>query len=220
MRAEALIRWRHKTRGLLPPSTFIALAEEIGLSVAIDEWVIREACRKAASWPTSIAVAVNLSPNQFRNRTLVKKVVAALAEAGLAPGRLELEITETSLLLDSEAVFDSLYRLREHGVRLALDDFGTGYSSLSYLKRFPLDGIKIDREFIDGLGVDEGDSAIVEAIVAMGSALGLRVVAEGVETPLQLRRLRELGCQRAQGYLFSRPQPAEAIEGFLAAPVI
>ena len=215
VRAEALIRWRHKTRGLLPPSAFIALAEEIGLSVALDEWVIRQACRKAASWPTSIAVAVNLSPNQFRNRTLVKKVEATLAEAGLAPGRLELEITETSLLLDSEAVFDSLYRLREHGVRLALDDFGTGYSSLSHLQSFPFDRIKIDRSFTKDIGDHAGSLTIVRAVIALATGLGMKTTAEGVETRQQLEMLRKEGCTEMQGFLFSEPLPAPEIDRLL-----
>jgi diguanylate cyclase (GGDEF)-like protein len=215
VRAEALIRWRHKTRGLLPPSAFIALAEEIGLSVALDEWVIRQACGKAASWPTSIAVAVNLSPNQFRNRTLIKKVEATLAEAGLAPGRLELEITETSLLLDSEAVFDSLYRLREHGVRLALDDFGTGYSSLSHLQSFPFDRIKIDRSFTKDIGDHAGSLTIVRAVIALATGLGMKTTAEGVETRQQLEMLRKEGCTEMQGFLFSEPLPAPEIDRLL-----
>jgi diguanylate cyclase (GGDEF)-like protein len=217
VRAEALIRWRHKTRGLLPPSIFIALAEEIGLSVALDEWAIREACRQAAGWPATIHVAVNLSPTQFRNRALVKKVAAALADARLAPERLELEITETSLLLGSEAVFDSLYRLREHGVRLALDDFGTGYSSLSHLQSFPFDRIKIDRSFIKDIGDHAGSLTIVRAVIALAGGLGMKTTAEGVETRQQLEMLRAEGCTEMQGFLFSEPLPAPEIDRLLRA---
>jgi diguanylate cyclase (GGDEF)-like protein len=217
VRVEALTRWRHGTRGLLPPSAFIALAEEIGVSVALDEWAIREACRQAATWPASIAVAVNLSPKQFQSRTLTRRVAAALAEAGLAPERLELEITETSLLLGSEAVFDTLYRLREHGVRLALDDFGTGYSSLSHLQSFPFDRIKIDRSFIKDIGEHAGSLTIVRAVIALAAGLGMKTTAEGVETRDQLEILKAEGCTEMQGFLFSEPLRAPDLDRLLRA---
>jgi diguanylate cyclase (GGDEF)-like protein len=212
---EALIRWRHKTRGLLPPADFIPLAEEIGLSVAIDEWVVREACRQAASWPGKTAVAVNLSAKQFRSRTLVKMVVSALADAGLDAERLEVEITESSLLQGSEATFDSLYRLRGLGVRLALDDFGTGYSSLSYLQSFPFDCIKIDRSFIKDISDHAGSLTIVRAVIGLAAGLGMKTTAEGVETREQLEILKSEGCTEVQGFLFSEPLPAHEVDRLL-----
>jgi EAL domain-containing protein (putative c-di-GMP-specific phosphodiesterase class I) len=189
----------------------------MGLSVILDEWTISEACRQAANWPAGIAVAVNLSPNQFRRGALVKKVLSALSESGLAPERLELEITETSLLLGSEAVFDNLYRLREHGVRLALDDFGTGYSSLSHLQSFPFDRIKIDRSFTKDIGSHAGSLTIVRAVIALATGLGMKTTAEGVETRQQLEMLRAEGCTEMQGYLFSEPLPAPEIARLLRA---
>lgn len=214
-RVEALIRWLHKTRGLVPPAGFIPLAEEIGLSVALDEWVIREACRQAATWPDKIAVAVNLSPRQFRSRTLVKMVTAALRDAGLDAERLELEITETSLLQGSEATLDNLFRLRELGVHLALDDFGSGYSSLSYLQSFPFDRIKIDQSFIRDIGEHIGSLTIVRAVIGLAAGLGMQTSAEGVETRKQLEILKAEGCTEMQGFLFSEPLRAPDLDRLL-----
>ena len=221
---EALVRWQHPRRGLCGPEDFITVAEETGLIVDVGFWVLEQACRQAAEWQRDLGrrltLSVNVSPRQLTGVAFGARVEEIAASSGMQPGTLALEITESALISETRAPQDSIRNLRDHGLLLLLDDFGTGYSSLSYLKRFPLDGIKIDREFVDGLGTDENDTAIVEAIVGMARALDLRVVAEGVETPLQLERLSELGCQRAQGYLFSRPQPADLIAPFLNAPVI
>ena len=208
---EALIRWHHPTRGLVSPADFIPLAEEIGLIVPIGEWVIRTACGEAATWPDGLSVAVNLSPAQFKSKKLVQVVGAALAASGLAPGRLELEITEGVLLQESEANLAMLHALRGLGLRISMDDFGTGYSSLSYLRSFPFDKIKIDRSFVSG-GQSENDSmAIVRAIASLGASFGMTTVAEGVETVEQMSRIRHEGCTDVQGYFISRPVSADAI---------
>jgi diguanylate cyclase (GGDEF)-like protein len=209
--AEALVRWEHPQRGLLAPGEFIGVAEESGLIVPIGEWVLATACREAATWPGErpLMVSVNLSPRQV-NPSLIDSVAHAVTEAGLDPDLLALEITEGVLLEESAAATGTLKALRALGVHLVLDDFGTGYSSLGYLKRLPLDGIKIDRSFIGGLGTDPDDSAIVSAIAGMAGSLGLTIIAEGVETLGQVIELRKLACQRAQGYHFGRPMPAEA----------
>ncbi len=215
---EALIRWRHPARGIVSPAEFIPLAEEIGLIVPIGEWVLRTACREAARWPGDLTVAVNLSPAQFRGGKLVATVASALAASGLDPRRLELEITEGLLLHDSDANIATLHALRDLGLRIAMDDFGTGYSSLSYLRSFPFDRIKIDRSFVSG-GPDEGAGdamAIVRAVAGLGAALGIATVAEGVETPEQMDRIRREGCTDVQGYLISRPVPAAAIRHLFA----
>jgi diguanylate cyclase (GGDEF)-like protein len=208
---EALLRWNHPTRGMVPPSEFIPVAEEIGLIVPLGAWVIQQACREAATWPKHISVAVNLSSAQFRGLALVQTVVSAMNDAGLSPLRLELEITESALLADSESTIATLNNLRALGVRIAMDDFGTGYSSLSYLRSFPFDKIKIDRSFIKDLD-EEGDcSAIVKAVAGLGAALGMTTTAEGVETVEQLRQIRAHGCTEVQGYFFGRPCPARAL---------
>jgi EAL domain-containing protein (putative c-di-GMP-specific phosphodiesterase class I) len=210
---EALLRWHNAERGPVPPSEFIPLAEEMGLIVPLGEWVLREACHEAARWPDPVKVAVNLSPVQFRNRALVTTVTQALAAARLAPHRLELEITEAVLLQDDEAVVTMLHQLRALGVRISMDDFGTGYSSLAYLKRFPVDTIKIDRSFIQGIPGDSDDSTLTQAIIAMAHSLRLRTVAEGVETAEQAEFLRLNHCDEIQGYYFSRPLPyAQLVE--------
>jgi diguanylate cyclase (GGDEF)-like protein/PAS domain S-box-containing protein len=208
---EALLRWRHPVRGLVPPSDFIPVAEETGLIAPIGNWVLDQACREAARWPDETGVAVNLSPMQFRSRDLVQVVATALAESGLAPHRLELEITESVLLRDSEANIAMLRALKALGLRIAMDDFGTGYSSLSYLRRFPFDKIKIDRSFVSDLPDGGGSGAIVRAVVGLGASLGVIITSEGVETPQQLDYLRAEGCEQAQGYLFSRPVPANEV---------
>jgi EAL domain-containing protein (putative c-di-GMP-specific phosphodiesterase class I) len=208
---EALIRWRHPN-GWVPPDTFILIAEEIGLIVPLGEWVIREACATAAQWPPHLKIAVNLSAAQFRNPGLVQVVMSALANSGLAAQRLELEITETILLDESEATLAVLYQLRELGVRIAMDDFGTGYSSLSYLQSFPFDKIKIDRSFIEGIADGGGSLNIVRAVTAMANGLGMITTAEGVETPEQLEAVRAEGCTEMQGFLFSPAVPANELE--------
>ena len=214
---EALIRWHHPIRGLVSPADFIPLAEEIGLIVPIGEWVIRTACSEAARWPEGLSVAVNLSPAQFKSKKLVQAVASALAASGLAPGRLELEITEGVLLQENEANLATLHALRALGLRISMDDFGTGYSSLSYLRSFPFDKIKIDRSFISG-GKANGDSmAIVRAIANLGASFGMTTVAEGVETPEQMNRIRHEGCTDVQGYFISRPISALDIRRLFAA---
>ena len=217
---EALIRWNHPVRGLVPPNDFIPLAEEIGLILPMGEWVLRRACHDAAGWPTHARVAVNLSPAQFAKKSLVEDVADALADSGLPPARLELEITETVMLEDTEATLVVLHRLRRLGVSISMDDFGTGYSSLSYLRRFPFDKVKIDRSFIQGLG-DVGEAgrdseAIVGAVTELCRSMGMATVAEGVETVEQLDSLRRGHCSQVQGYLFSRPRPADEVPGILA----
>jgi EAL domain-containing protein (putative c-di-GMP-specific phosphodiesterase class I) len=214
---EALIRWHHPEKGLIPPSTFIPVAEEIGFIIQLGEWAIREACRTARSWPNDIKIAVNLSPVQFRNPGFLAIVVGALSASGLPPDRLELEITEGMLLQDCEATLNTLYKLRALGVRIAMDDFGTGYSSLSYLQSFPFDKIKIDRSFVKDIADGRGSLNIVRAVAAMANGLGMTTTAEGVETKEQLDTVRAEGCTEMQGFLFSKPLPADEIEPLLLA---
>jgi diguanylate cyclase (GGDEF)-like protein len=209
---EALIRWHHPEQGMVAPNAFIPLAEEIGLIIPLGEWVIREACAAAARWPEDLKVAVNISPAQFRSPGLVQVIFNALAASGLAAERLELEITETVLLQDSEATLIKLYQLRELGVRIAMDDFGTGYSSLSYLQSFPFDKIKIDRSFIKDITESSGSLNIVRAVAALAKGLGMTTTAEGVETKEQLDTIALEGCTEMQGFLFSRPLPPQEIE--------
>jgi EAL domain-containing protein (putative c-di-GMP-specific phosphodiesterase class I) len=219
--AEALVRWLHPTEGLRPPDSFIPLAEETGLIVEIGEFVLRDACRQAVRWTgpgvdgEPLMVTVNLSARQVTDPRIVDQVAAALAEARLDPGRLVLEITETVLMQDREAAVTNLERLKALGVRIAIDDFGTGYSSLAYLCTFPLDMLKVPREFVDALGREANAEAVTHAVVELARALGLVTVAEGVETTDQQQRVAELGCDLAQGYLFSRPVDAEAVMVFL-----
>ncbi|MBE7213006.1 MAG: EAL domain-containing protein, partial [Gluconacetobacter diazotrophicus] len=216
---EALLRWRHPARGLVPPMEFVPLAEEIGLIVPMGEWVLEQACREAARWPDPVSVAVNVSPCQFGDaERLVGAVGRALSATGLPGARLELEVTEGVLLRGTDGVLDALHRLRAMGVRVAMDDFGTGYSSLSQLHSFPFDKIKIDRSFVRNrvAGGGDGGDAIVRAIAALGSSLGMETIAEGVETEDQLRRIRAGGCTSVQGYLFSRPVPAEQVAAVIA----
>ncbi|WP_426410351.1 bifunctional diguanylate cyclase/phosphodiesterase [Bradyrhizobium ganzhouense] len=213
---EALLRWSHPERGMVSPADFIPVAEDTGLISEIGEWVLKQACTEAASWPGDIHIAVNVSPVQFRSKTLALKVAAALAESGLAPGRLELEITETVLIRDDEEALTILQQLRELGVRIALDDFGTGYSSLSYLHRFPFDKIKIDRSFISDIGEPEDSSPIVQAVVHMAAARHMATTAEGVETEAQRDVLRRLGCSQMQGWLFSPAVPAAKLKQLLS----
>ena len=211
--AEALIRWRHPTLGLIPPDKFIPLAEESGLIVPIGEWVLRAACQQAAAWQAeglrAMCVAVNLSAQQFKQKMLFEVVSGALSRANLEPRYLEVELTESAVMEDAEKSVQILRRLSEHGVRIAVDDFGTGYSSLSYLRRLPLDKLKIDRAFIRDIVTSRDDAEIVRAIVTLAHTLRLQVVAEGVETEDQLRFLRSLGCDHYQGYLCSPPVEAK-----------
>jgi diguanylate cyclase (GGDEF)-like protein len=212
---EALLRWNHPERGLVPPDEFIPVAEEIGLIVPLGDWVLKRACRDAVAWPGKLTVAVNLSAVQFRNPMLPLSVVSALGQSGLAASRLELEITETVLLQDDRAVLDALHQFRGLGVRICMDDFGTGYSSLSYLRSFPFDKIKIDRSFIRELGNKSDAVAIVRAVMELGSSFGMITTAEGVETEEQLEILRIEGCMQVQGFLFSRPKPVAEIPAML-----
>jgi diguanylate cyclase (GGDEF)-like protein len=213
---EALLRWTSPEHGAMSPADFIPIAEKTGLISPIGEWVLRQACAAATTWPDHISVAVNLSPVQFKNRGLVDQVKAALADTGLRPNRLELEITESVLLIDSKATLAILHQLRDMGVRLSMDDFGTGYSSLSYLLSFPFDKIKIDRSFVGDSSNTAGARAIVKAVVDLGQSLGMAITAEGVETAQHLALVRELGCTELQGFLFSKPLPEPLIPALLA----
>ena len=208
--SEALIRWHHPVHGKIAPGHFISVAEDTGLIVPIGEWVLRRACSEAASWAEPLIVAVNLSPAQFRDGDIAETVASVLKETGLAPERLELEITENLLINDTEEVLGKLNRLRELGVAIAMDDFGTGYSSLSYLARFPFSKIKIDRQFIRNMTRDPAMRAIVKTIVALGKSLEIAVTAEGVETQEQAAMLREFGCPQVQGFLYGYPEAADA----------
>ena len=204
---EALVRWHHPSRGVISPGTFIPLAEESGLIMSLGEWILREACREAASWPRLLSIAINLSPMQFRHGDLPGLVHEILLETGLTPGRLELEITEGVLVDDFSRALSLLRRLKNLGVRIAMDDFGTGYSSLSYLQSFPFDKIKIDQAFISKLGENSQSAAIIRAVIGLGRGLDLPVVAEGVETEEQLTFLTKEGCNELQGFLIGRPKP-------------
>ncbi|HYZ22755.1 MAG TPA: EAL domain-containing protein [Rhodopila sp.] len=208
---EALARWRHPTRGLVPPGEFIPLAEESGLIVPLGRWVLEAACREAASWHLPLRIAVNVSPVQFRQPDLADTIISVIAQTGLAPQRLEIEVTESVLIRHADQAVETLERLRDHGVNISLDDFGTGYSSLSYLRRFPFNKIKLDRSFIQGLGEDKEAAVITRAIVALGRSLSLVVTAEGVETSEQLDFLAAEDCDQIQGYLVSKPLPASDI---------
>ncbi len=213
---EALIRWHHPTRGLVSPADFIPLAEEIGLIVPIGEWVVRTACAEAAQWPAELSIAVNLSPAQFKSKKLVQVIASALSTSGLAPHRLELEITEGVLLHENDANLTTLHALRGLGLRISMDDFGTGYSSLSYLRSFPFDKIKIDRSFVSGGKSQDESMAIVRAIASLGASFGMTTVAEGVETPEQMSRIRHEGCTDVQGYFISRPISSVAVRTLFA----
>jgi diguanylate cyclase (GGDEF)-like protein/PAS domain S-box-containing protein len=204
---EALARWQHPARGMVPPGTFIPLAEESGLIVPMSEWILRTACREAASWPRNLQIAVNLSPVQFRHGDLAGLVHTVLLETGLSPDRLELEVTEGVLIDDFSRAVSILRRLKSLGVRIAMDDFGTAYSSLSYLQSFPFDKIKIDQAFISNVERNRQSAAIARAVIALARVLGLPVLAEGVETKEQLAFLAREGCDEVQGYLIGRPRP-------------
>jgi len=207
---EALVRWRHPVHGKVAPAHFISVAEETGLIVPLGEWVLRRACSDAVSWTEPLTVAVNLSPAQFRDADMAETVARVLRETGLPPKRLELEITESLLISDTDEVFGKLTRLRELGVRIVMDDFGTGYSSFNYLARFAFDKIKIDRQFVRNMTRDPAMLAIVKTIVTLGKSLGVTVTAEGVESEEQAAMLREFGCPEAQGFLYGQPGAPEA----------
>jgi len=217
--AEALVRWQHPVRGLVSPGEFIPLAEATGLIVPLGQWVLVTACTQLAAWATQpalaqLTMAVNVSAHQFRETDFVAKVMQALHDTGADPQRLKLELTESLLAHDVEDVIVKMEALRAHGVSFSLDDFGTGYSSLSYLKRLPLSQLKIDKSFVRDVLVDANDAAIARTIVLLGQSLQLDVVAEGVETEGQRRFLADNGCDVYQGYLFGKPMPVAAFEGF------
>ncbi len=214
---EALLRWRHPVRGMIPPAEFIPVAEETGLIEEIGQWVLRTACIEASAWPAHVRLAVNVSPIQFKSETLALKVASALAESGLDPRRLELEITEAVLIADDDAALVTLGQLRALGVHIALDDFGTGYSSLQYLQRFPFDKIKIDRSFVKEVTRNSGSASIIRAVVSIAADRNMITTAEGVETDQQRDTVQMLGCTQMQGYLFSRPVPAQDVRTLLAA---
>jgi EAL domain-containing protein (putative c-di-GMP-specific phosphodiesterase class I) len=216
---EALLRWEHPARGLLAPGEFLSVAEQSGLILPIGKWALEQACLEARRWSASDHegpapyVRVNLSSRQLAQPDLVKTVGEVLQRTGLPPSRLGLEVTEGVLMEEADSPVETLQALKQLGVRLLLDDFGTGYSSLSHLVSFPIDVLKIDRSFVARLGGDPRDEAILGAVLGMSRALGLTVIAEGVETEVQVGRLRALGCMFAQGYLFARPAPPEEMEG-------
>jgi diguanylate cyclase (GGDEF)-like protein/PAS domain S-box-containing protein len=218
---EALVRWQHPTRGLVMPTDFIPIAEETGLIITIGQWVLEQACRQVAVWQAEspqgppLQVSVNLSPRQFEHAGLIEDVERALRQSGIGPASLKLEVTEGVIMRDTEASILTLRKLKDHGIRISIDDFGTGYSSLSYLRRLPLDVLKIDRSFVQGIGQNPEDNAIVQAIISMAKSLGLSVTAEGVETNEQAALLREWSCEQAQGFLFARPLDAKNITDLL-----
>jgi diguanylate cyclase len=207
---EALLRWKHATRGEIPPAEFIPVAEESGIILQIGEWVLRAACREAATWRQPLTVAVNVSAVQIHNANFAHTVHEILYETGLPPGRLELEVTETVLVHDLNRALATLRRIKILGVRIAMDDFGTGYSSLSNLRAFPFDKIKIDSSFIKSVDVNDQGAAIVRSVLGLGRALGLPVLAEGVETAAELAFLENELCNEAQGYLFGMPADIES----------
>jgi EAL domain-containing protein (putative c-di-GMP-specific phosphodiesterase class I) len=212
---EALLHWRHPDLGMLPPKEFIHVAEETGLIVPIGEWVLKTACAEAKAWQQAglpqLNVAINLSARQFRDTQLISKIAATLAVTGLGPRFLELEITETVIMSETGHTINVLTRLADLGVRVSIDDFGTGYSSLAYLKRFPVHKLKIDRAFVRDIQSSRDDAAIVQAIITLGKALDLGVIAEGVETSEQLAFLTNLGCDQYQGFYFSGALPPKEL---------
>ncbi|MFC5481423.1 putative bifunctional diguanylate cyclase/phosphodiesterase [Microvirga aerilata] len=214
---EALVRWQHPERGWVSPSDFIPLAEEIGLIAQIGAWVLKQACSEAVTWPSDMRVAVNVSSTEFKSQSFFSNVTSALQMAGLPGHRLELEITETVVLQDTEATLATLLQLRALGVRISMDDFGTGYSSLSYLRKFPFDKIKIDQSFIADLPDRDGSVAIIKAIAGMSHSLGMNTTAEGVETMEQFEAVRLQGCTEVQGFFFSPAVPAYKIAELIAS---
>jgi EAL domain-containing protein (putative c-di-GMP-specific phosphodiesterase class I) len=222
---EALVRWQRSDGRMVPPGEFIPLAEDTGLIVPLGEWVLSEACRQVAIWQRQfpsdppLAVTVNVSAKQFSEPGMVEKTRLAVESSGLAPGSLRIELTESVLVETGESILAVLVGLRRVGIQLYLDDFGTGYSSLSYLHKFPIQTLKIDRSFVSRLGVEGENAAIVNTIVGLAHELGLNVIAEGVETGDQVVHLKAIRCENAQGFYFSKPMPAAAVEHFLSANV-
>ncbi|MNE41865.1 Phytochrome-like protein cph2 [compost metagenome] len=218
---EALLRWRHPKRGLVPPGDFIPVLEELGLVVQVGDWVLNEACRQLKAWHLEKMrlpkISVNISARQFADGQLAQRISAIIEDSGLPPACLELELTESILMRDVAEAMNILENLKRLGLCIAVDDFGTGYSSLNYLKQFPIDVLKIDRSFVDGLPDGERDAQIARAIIAMAHSLNLAVIAEGVETQAQLGFLREHGCDEVQGYLFGHPVPAAQFERLFGA---
>ena len=220
--AEALVRWNHPKRGWIPPGKFIYIAEETGLIVPLGRWVLEEACRQAKIWHTRfpdekpVVISVNLSARQLQEVSLVDEVARVLDASALSADCLELEITESVMMIDAEATIERLRALKALGVRLAVDDFGTGYSSMAYLSKFPLDTLKIDRSFVETLGPQDEKRAIVRAILTLAKTLNLSVTSEGIETPEQLEQLREMGSDRGQGFYFAHPLTPEMVNGLLA----
>jgi len=218
---EALVRWQHPQRGLVSPADFIPIAEETGLIVAIGQWVLQTACKQAQMWQLKypnqppLILNVNLSPKQFQQPKIAEKIIQTLNETGLNPYCLKLEITESMVMENEETTIAMLRKLKELGIQLAIDDFGVGFSALNYLKQFPIDTLKIDRAFINGLGQSVTDTAIVHAIIAFAKALNLSITAEGIETVEQITQLRALKCDRAQGYYFAKPLTIEVFNSFL-----
>jgi EAL domain-containing protein (putative c-di-GMP-specific phosphodiesterase class I) len=221
--AEALLRWRHPERGLVAPGEFIPVLEETGLIVPVGEWVLRRACEDLGAWKAAgirqVPIAVNLSARQFRLQDLDARIRGIIEQAGIDPRLIELEITESQLMLDPEHAKRMMQSLYETGLRVAIDDFGTGYSSLSYLTRFPVSALKIDRSFVADVLKDQADAAIVRTIIDMAHTLGFIVVAEGVETEAQAALLRSLGCEQAQGYYFARPMPEADLRALISASI-
>jgi EAL domain-containing protein (putative c-di-GMP-specific phosphodiesterase class I) len=218
---EALVRWQHPTRGFLSPDAFIPLAEDTGLVIPLGKWVLREACQQLRSWQlklpvtASLTMSVNVSVRQLAHETIVRDVRDAIEDAALDPSTVTLEITETSLMHDTEVARQRLEELSRIGVSLAVDDFGTGYSSLQYVQRFPIDIIKIDRSFVVGLGTNPGDGAVVQSMIELSQRLGVHTVAEGIDRPEQVTLLQSLGADLGQGYLFSQPLPADKIDALI-----
>jgi EAL domain-containing protein (putative c-di-GMP-specific phosphodiesterase class I) len=218
---EALVRWQHPQQGLISPADFIPVAEETGIIVPVGQWVLGEACRQARIWQDQfpsdppLTISVNISAKQFAQPGLIEQVEQVLKESGLAPGSLQLELTESVVMESIETATDLLHRLRALGVALSIDDFGTGYSSLNYLHNFPLDTLKIDRSFVSQIAGNNENTEIVQTIVTLARSLGMNVVAEGIETELQLASLQALECEGGQGYLFAKPMHTKAAEAFL-----
>jgi EAL domain-containing protein (putative c-di-GMP-specific phosphodiesterase class I) len=222
MGVEALVRWKHPRFGLLPPDRFIPVAEETNLIVPLGEWILREACQQTQAWrekyggDLGISITVNISIRQFQQKELVDIVANALEDAGLPPGTLILEITESFMIQDAEATIVKLHELKKLGVRLAIDDFGTGYSSLSYLQRFPVDILKIDKSFVEKLGQGKEGKAVARAIIMMGDSLNLKTIAEGIEHSSQIQELQNLGCEAGQGFHFAKPLTKDDMDDFLS----
>ena len=214
--AEALVRWRHPERGNLSPAHFISIAEETGLIVPLSDWVLEQACKEAMQWGEELIVSVNLSPIEFQRGCLLSRIRSVLQSTGIAPERLELEVTESVMLDDAEGALELMRELKGLGVRLSMDDFCTGYSSLSYLRTFPFDGLKIDRSFIAGLDESASGQAIIQSIVSLGRAMSLTVTAEGIETQAQLDELVRVNCDQAQGYHLGRPMSSEALRALMS----